>query len=250
MNSIRAITFDLWDTVFADDTDEPKRKAAGRPSKGEERRQLVYQYISKQKIIAMPTVESVYDAVDTAFDKVWHTLHVTWSVRERLDIILKGLSVTIPETDMIELVRLHEEMELEFMPDFLPGAPDAIKALQGKYRLGVISDTLFSPGATLRKILKSENLLECFDSFIFSDEFGHSKPEQALFRAAAESLDVKPGDLVHIGDREYNDINGSHTSGSSAILCTVYKDRGSDQTEADAILQDYKDLPDIIANLV
>ena len=35
---IKGITFDLWDTVFIDDSDEPKRKKAGRPTKSVERR--------------------------------------------------------------------------------------------------------------------------------------------------------------------------------------------------------------------
>ena len=35
---IKAITFDLWDTVLIDNSDEPKRKAAGRPTKAIERR--------------------------------------------------------------------------------------------------------------------------------------------------------------------------------------------------------------------
>ena len=30
-SKIKAITFDLWDTLFADDTDEPKRQKAGLP---------------------------------------------------------------------------------------------------------------------------------------------------------------------------------------------------------------------------
>ncbi len=40
---IKAITFDLWDTVLIDDSDEPKRKAAGRATKAMERRRLVHQ---------------------------------------------------------------------------------------------------------------------------------------------------------------------------------------------------------------
>ena len=37
-----AITFDLWDTVFHDDSDEPKRAAAGLPNKKVSRRDLVH----------------------------------------------------------------------------------------------------------------------------------------------------------------------------------------------------------------
>ena len=35
--AIRGITFDFWDTIVRDDTDEPKRSAAGLASKAEAR---------------------------------------------------------------------------------------------------------------------------------------------------------------------------------------------------------------------
>ena len=43
MNSraIGAITFDLWDTVFVDDSDEPRRAARGLGTKAQDRRRLV-----------------------------------------------------------------------------------------------------------------------------------------------------------------------------------------------------------------
>ena len=44
---IRAVTFDLWDTVVHDDSDEPKRKARGLRGKKAERRHLLWQALSK-----------------------------------------------------------------------------------------------------------------------------------------------------------------------------------------------------------
>jgi len=126
---IKAITFDLWDTVFIDDSDEPKRKAAGRPTKAVERRQLVKQFVDKHQQIPQEIVNAAYDAQDAAFRKVWHDLHITWSVKERLEMVLKGIGITLPDKELAELVRLHEEMELEFRPDFVKGVHDAIKTL-------------------------------------------------------------------------------------------------------------------------
>jgi hypothetical protein len=37
---IEAITFDFWDTIAIDDSDEPKRAALGLPSKPESRIQM------------------------------------------------------------------------------------------------------------------------------------------------------------------------------------------------------------------
>ena len=69
---IKAITFDLWDTVFIDDSDEPKRKAAGRLSKKDERRFLVYEFVQKHKDVSKELIDSIYNTADAAFSKVWH----------------------------------------------------------------------------------------------------------------------------------------------------------------------------------
>jgi putative hydrolase of the HAD superfamily len=246
---IKAITFDLWDTVFIDDTDEPKRKAANRPSKSIARRQLVHQFLEKYQPIDGKLVNAVYDTTDAAFRKVWHSQHVTWSVRDRIDIILKGLHRDLSQKDKNELVKLHEEMELEFRPDFVPGVHEAIKNLHGTYKLAVISDAIFSPGRCLRTLLKDEGLLEYFDLFIFSDEIGNSKPEPRIFQAAWEGLGLAPEEVVHIGDREHNDILGPLKAGMHCILCTAAIDRDSKNTMAKFMFDDYKNLPTIVDQL-
>ena len=246
---IKGITFDLWDTVFIDDSDEPKRKAAGRPPKSLERRLLVQQFIEKHSPIALELVSSVYDVVDAAFKKVWHDLHVTWTVEERLDLVFKGLNKTLPKSEMTELIRLHEEMELEFRPDLVKGVHEALAVLREKYKLAVISDTIFSPGRSLRKLLDDEGLLDMFDVFIFSDEIGFSKPEAKVFHAASEGLGIELNELVHIGDRENNDIIGPKKIAMYAVLCTAVIDRGSENTQADAVFMKYKELPKIIETM-
>ena len=139
---IKAITFDLWDTVFIDESDEPKRKAAGRVSKKDERRFLVLDYAQKHKDVSKELVDSIYNTADAAFSKVWHDQFVTWEVIDRMDIIFKGLGINLPVNEMGEIVKLHEEMELEFRPDFIEGAGEAIEELSKSFKLGVISDAI------------------------------------------------------------------------------------------------------------
>ena len=45
---IKGITFDLWDTMVRDDSDEPKRAAQGLRSKKAERRHLVWQALNEK----------------------------------------------------------------------------------------------------------------------------------------------------------------------------------------------------------
>lgn len=246
---IRAITFDLWDTVFVDDSDEPKRATQGLPPKPVERRNLVHQFLEQHKPISRERVELAYDTVDAAFRQVWYGQNVTWTVRERLSVLLKGLKRNLPAAELDELVRLHEEMELAVRPDLAPNVTEALGRLEGKYRMGVVSDAIFSPGRALRQLLADYDILKFFSAFVFSDEIGCSKPNPATFEAAAKALNVRLSEIAHIGDRELKDIAGPHDVGARAVLCTVVKDRGSENTQADAVCRDFTDLPAILEEL-
>lgn len=246
---IRAITFDLWDTVFVDDSDEPKRAAQGLPPKAVERRRLVHQFLRRHEPIPKELVEVAYNTVDAAFRQVWYGQNVTWTVRQRLSVLLKGLKRDLPTAELDELVRLHEEMELEVRPDLAPDVAEALGRLEGQYQMGVVSDAIFSPGRALRRLLADYGILKFFRAFVFSDEIGCAKPNPAAFEAAAKTLGVKTCEIAHVGDRESKDIAGPHAVGARAVLCTVVKDRGSDNTKADAICNDFADLPVILEKL-
>ncbi|NQT01902.1 MAG: HAD family hydrolase [Planctomycetes bacterium] len=247
--AIKAITFDLWDTVFIDDSDEPKRAAQGLAPKPVERRNLVQQFLDRHEPISRDLIDLAYDTTDAAFRQVWYGQNVTWTVRQRLSVLLKGLKRNLPEPEFDELVRLHEDMELAVQPDLAPNVTEALSSLHGKYQLGVISDAIFSPGRALRRLLADYDILKYFHSFVFSDEVGCAKPNTAVFEVAAEGLGVKPGEIVHIGDRELKDIDGPHAAGARAVLCTVVKDRCSENTKADAICSNFPDLPAILEKL-
>jgi len=249
MPAIQAITFDLWDTVFIDDSDEPKRAARGLDPKPVERRNLVEEFLGRDEPISRELVDLAYDTVDAAFRQVWYGQNVTWTVRERLSVLLKGLGRHLPGHQFDELVRLHEDMELTVRPDLAPGVAEVLANLQGKYRMGVISDAIFSPGRALRQLLADYDILQFFEAFVFSDEIGLAKPNVAVFEAAATSLGVPLGRIVHIGDRELKDIEGPRAAGARSILCTVVKDRASENTKADAVCSSFENLPAILEEL-
>jgi len=249
MPHVRVISFDLWDTVFVDDSDEPKRRLLGLPPKPVARRDLVHSFLSRRQPIERAQVDCAYDTTDAAFRHVWHRQHITWTVEERLRILLAGLKRTLPDEELQELVRRHEDMELDVRPDLVPGVTDVLTELKQRYRLAVISDAIFSPGRALRELLQGYGLLEHFSAFVFSDEAGRSKPAPQVFRQAAQLMDCSLGEMVHIGDREQNDIAGPKALGARAVLLTAAIDRGTAGTHADAICTDYRSLPAIINSL-
>jgi putative hydrolase of the HAD superfamily len=55
--------------------------------------------------------------------------------------------------------------------------------------------------------------------------------------------------MVHIGDRESNDVEGPLTIGMQAILFTGIVDRGSAKTRATAVCRNFRDLPALVRRL-
>ena len=246
---IKTVSFDLWDTVFIDDSDEPKRAAAGLPTKAIQRRKLVQQFLERHCPVSRELVDRCYDTADAAFREVWYGQNVTWPVRVRLGILLQGLGRKLPEPEFAALVRLHEDMELEVNPDLLPGIGEALESLKGKYKLAVISDAIFSPGRALRELLRHYGLLHYFDYFVFSDEVGYSKPDPRAFHAVAKNTGCTLEEIVHLGDREAKDIAGPHAVGARGILVPIAKDRGGPNSKADAVCRDFRELAAILQKL-
>ena len=246
---IGAVTFDLWDCLFRDDTDEPKRAAAGLAPKPVARRALLHELLCKHCSIDRTLTDLAFDVTDAAFNKVWREHAITWNVAERMRVLLKGLGRELPEADFEELVTTLENMEIVYRPDPVEGAVEALDALYGTYRLAIVSDTVFSPGRNLRRLLEGAGMARYFDHFVFSDELGHSKPHQAVFESVAQAFSIGVGEIVHIGDRPHNDIGGAHAAGARGLLLRVVKQRGLEGHEPDAICDRYEDLPGVLASM-
>lgn len=249
MGAIKAVSFDLWDTIIRDDSDEPKRRAKGLPAKREARRLLLHAALAKEAPISYDSVALAYDVADSAFNRVWREHHITWTIGERLDVALKGLGRTLSGAAFAEVVRAHERMEIEIRPDCVEGIDETLAELASRYKLCVASDAIVSPGWALRELLESYGLARHFSAFAFSDEVGRAKPDRAMFERAASALGVELARMVHVGDREHNDVKGPHALGMKAILFTGTRDADRAGTTADAVCERHADLPAIVDRL-
>ncbi len=254
---IQAITFDFWDTIAIDDSDEPKRAALGLPSKAEARIELFAEQVTKNHPqISYTQAAAAYQWSNQRFRQDWHEDFRTPAVVTRVRYAYEYLGLE-PEPghyatlvrEVDELVRDIENMEVRIPPDFAPGVRQAIATLARNYTLGIISDTIHTHGRGLRYLLAQQGLLDYFEHFIFSDEVGASKPSPKVFRAAMNSVGLGANNIAHIGDRESNDVAGPLAVGMRAVLFTGIIDRGSAQTRANAVCRRYADLPAIIGRL-
>ena len=247
--TVRAITFDFWDTLLHDDSDEPKRAALGLAPKATAREKLFVDAVK----VAHPDVDlrRIRDAWASSMQhchRRWKVEFVTPTLEERVDVGFDALGLRhLPgRTALIEGLAW---MEAEVPPDPVAGMHEALSVLAQHYRIGIVSDATTTPGRALRAILEEEGVLGHFDHTSFSDEVGHAKPDPAIFGHAAAGLGVEPHELVHIGDREAHDIDGALRCGALAILFTGAVDRGAATSKAHAICPDLTTLPDLISAL-
>ena len=140
-------------------------------------------------------------------------------------------------------------LEVEIPPDTIDGIEDALADLAQRYKLCVVSDTIVTPGSGLRDLLEGHGLKEYFEGFAFSDEVGHSKPHRAMFEAAAGQLGIAMDRMVHIGDRDHNDVKGSQALGMKAVLFIATRAHDRDRTSADAVCASHAELPGVIDGL-
>jgi putative hydrolase of the HAD superfamily len=98
-------------------------------------------------------------------------------------------------------------------------------------KTGLVSNA-FDPGWLLHRDLEQMGLGERLDVAVFSSEVGRRKPDETIFRAALQALEVEPGDALFVGDRRYEDVRGAKELGMKTVLALWFRadedDRGAD----------------------
>ena len=238
---IKAVTFDFWNTLFVD------RNGAQREGLRVEAlaAELLDQGI---RVDEARLTEGVAHGFDY-FDRVWHDEHRTPDTAEILDAQLVELGVTLPAEARERVVARFADLVLELPPDPVDDAARIVAELGAGYQLAVICDTGYSPGSTLRELLRRHGMLDWFEVTYFSNEGGTSKPDPQVFRSVLERLDVRPAEAVHVGDMQRTDIAGAHGAGMWAIHFVGANDHDAQRSTADALISSLDELPEAVGNL-
>ena len=85
-----------------------------------------------------------------------------------------------------------------------------------------------------------------FDVILVSEWEGIKKPDPQIFMNALQKLHVAPSESVFIGDHPENDVKAAQYVGMKGIW---KKDAEWDDVQADAVIDNYIELPLIIENL-
>lgn len=213
---IQAITVDFWGTLTLDppsSDDERYRR----------RRLDAFEAILRGtgESVARAALERGYHASGRFLAGVWSEMRDV-AVAEHVRAILAGaeagLPSRLPDSVTAELVEAYGMPALLVPPAIDPGARAALDALSRRgYALAVVSNTMRTPGAVLRRLLEQLGLLSFFKHATFSDEVGVRKPHARIFEDALRALDAEPAHAVHVGDDSTLDVEGPLSVGMRAI---------------------------------
>jgi HAD superfamily hydrolase (TIGR01509 family) len=244
---IRTITIDFWGTLLFDgpaSDDRYKRWRLG----------------DFEKILDGIGVRASPAVLDRAYERCGSFLASVWSecrdvpaeahVRAILDAIDPQLGDRLSPETRAALLDAYARPALMVPPTVDDGARTALETLCSRgYTLAVVSNTMRTPGVTLRKLLERYRLLACFTHTTFSDEVGIRKPAPEIFHLTLRAVGGEPDHAVHVGDDLVLDVQGARAAGMRVIQVSSTAPKGLGFPGPDGVIPRLALLPDAIARL-
>lgn len=239
---LKAITFDFWQTLYADSEENWRKRQAIRTKK-------CHVYLeSRGYTCGLDDIgfglEEAYNVVMT----LWHQ-HRGVSVKQCMMRFAEVLEIQLEAVDLDQLVACLGAAFLEAPPIMIANVKPVVSRLSANYPLGIISDSALTPGSFARQLMDRDGILQFFSAFTFSDETEYTKPEVPQFHSTLAQLNVEPTEAVHIGDIFRTDIVGAKNAGMKAIRFTGFNKSETNDTLSDAVVDDYRQLETVIAEL-
>ena len=212
---VRAVTVDFWGTLVLEG---PRADDRYR-----DRRLANFQSILRGAgfRITPRALSKGYEQSGRELSWVWaenRDVPVLRHVASLLEGAESGLSARVAGATLEALIEAYAAPALLLPPDPDTGARRGLEALAARgLRLAVVSNTMRTPGRTLRRVLEAHGLLAPFQHLTFSDEVGVRKPAAEIFRLTLEALGVPAAEAVHVGDDAVLDVRGAREAGLRTV---------------------------------
>ncbi len=104
----------------------------------------------------------------------------------------------------------------------IPGTVEMLTRLKEIYRLGLLSNFTHAPAVT--GLLDKLELAPFFDTVLVSGEIGYRKPHPLVFKMLVNNLGYENFQIVYVGDSLGPDVQGAIRAGLKPIWMTYVQD--------------------------
>ena len=227
---IRNLLFDLDDTLF--DFHKAEKIALTKT--------LVHFGID-------PTEDTLalYSAINAAH---WKRLELGEISREEVKVgryreLFKTIGV---ECDPVKATAYYESM-LAIGHYFMPGAPELLEELYGKYRLYIVSN---GTAKVQEGRIGSSGIAKYMDGIFISQVLGANKPDKQFFDICfAEIPDFSLSETVIIGDSLSSDIKGGINAGITTVWFNPKGIENDNDIKPDYTIKELSEVPGLLSQI-
>lgn len=227
---IRNVLFDLDDTLF--DFHKAEKIALTKT--------LVHFGID-------PTEETLalYSTINAAH---WKRLEFGEISREEVKVgryreLFKTIGV---ECDPVKATAYYESM-LAIGHYFMPGAPELLEELYGKYRLYIVSN---GTAKVQEGRIGSSGIAKYMDGIFISQILGANKPDKQFFDICfAEIPDFSLNETVIIGDSLSSDIKGGINAGITTVWFNPKGIENDSDIKPDYTIKELSEVPGLLSQI-
>ena len=227
---IRNVLFDLDDTLF--DFHKAEKIALTKT--------LVHFGID-------PTEETLalYSTINAAH---WKRLELGEISREEVKVgryreLFKTIGV---ECDPVKATAYYESM-LAIGHYFMPGAPELLEELYGKYRLYIVSN---GTAKVQEGRIGSSGIAKYMDGIFISQVLGANKPDKQFFDICfSEIPDFSLSETVIIGDSLSSDIKGGINAGITTVWFNPKGIENDNDIKPDYTIKELSEVPGLLSQI-
>jgi putative hydrolase of the HAD superfamily len=132
--------------------------------------------------------------------------------RELVNLVLDQIAPSLSEFDRDNFFEIaYEHFAEAGVWELYPEVVGVLEKLQSRFQLAVISNF----DGRLRFILGHLGISKYFAHVFVSSEIGADKPDPEIFRRALKLMNLKPSEVLHVGDDHERDWKAASEAGPS-----------------------------------
>ena len=132
--------------------------------------------------------------------------------RKLVDVVLDQVAPSLSEFDRDNFFEIaYEHFAEAGVWELYPEVPEVLEKLRPPLQLAVISNF----DGRLRFILQHLGISKFFTHIFVSSEVGADKPDPEIYRRALKFIDLKPNEVLHVGDDPERDWEAASAAGLS-----------------------------------